>query len=381
MRQYETPDYREFAVLYRTNAQSRALEEAFMRYGIPYKIVGGVKFYMRKEIKDIVAYLRVIHNPDDSVCILRIINTPPRKIGPKTLEVLQAFASQNQISMFKAMERVNEIAELSAKAPIILKFTEQMRHFQKINQEFGAAGLLKHVITESGYKEFLLSERTPESEARFQNVQELVSVADKYEGLEPGISLATFLEEIALISDLDDLEEEQNGVTLMTLHSAKGLEFPIVYLVGLEEGVFPHSRSLFEPQELEEERRLMYVGITRAKDLLYLMYARQRMLYGEFKQNAPSQFLHDIPEALIEGLAVEPRRQYSFGARPIPSEDDSNFVPDLPELHEGDRVLHRSFGEGVVMGISGGVLTISFKDPSVGTKKLAASIAPLEKID
>lgn len=379
-RQHERPDYREFAVLYRTNAQSRALEEAFMRYGIPYKIVGGVKFYLRKEIKDIVAYLRVIHNPDDSVSLLRIINTPPRKIGPKTLETLQNFAAARNISFFRAMERVNEIPELGSKVVAIDIFTKLIRHFQNINQEFTAAGLIKHVISESGYRDFLLSDKSPDGETRLQNIQELVTVADKYEGLEPGISLATFLEEIALISDLDEIEEQANAVTLMTLHSAKGLEFPVVFLTGLEEGIFPHSRALFEPQELEEERRLMYVGITRAMNHLYLLHAKQRMLFGEFKQNAPSQFLVDIPENLVEGFLVD-RPMPSFASRPIPVEDFNDFAPaDTLNLSDGDRVRHPSFGEGVVLSVNGGIVTIAFKNPQAGIKKLALSIAPLEKL-
>lgn len=389
MRQHENPDYRDFAVLYRTNAQSRALEEAFMRYGLPYRIVGGVKFYLRKEIKDIIAYLRVIQNPDDTVSLLRIINTPARKIGAKTIETIQRFASNRDISLFRAMERIEENATLQSKQKAILDFVKLMRHFQEINQEFAAAGVIKHVISESGYRSMLLADKSPEGEARLQNIQELVTVADKYEALEPGISLATFLEEVALISDLDQIEDEHNAITLMTLHSAKGLEFPIVFMTGLEEGIFPHSRSLFEPQELEEERRLMYVGITRAMDHLYLMYARQRMLFGEFKQNAPSQFLLDLPEDLIEGTGslkqtsvgavnTEPRGHQSFGDRPIPVEDEEGL--SAVELSDGDRVHHRSFGEGVVLNVQGGIVTIAFKDPKAGIKKLALSIAPLKKL-
>ncbi len=383
VRAHETPTYSEFAALYRTNAQSRAIEEAFMRFGIPYKIVGGVKFYLRKEIKDLIAYLRVILNPEDSVSVLRIINVPARKIGPKTLELLQAFAIQRDLSIFRAMEHVYEIPELAGKIKQIEAFTVLIRHFQKLSEEFSVAGVLKHVIAESGYKEYLLEDKSPEGEARFQNIQELITVADKYEGLEPRTALATFLEEITLMTDLDDVDESQNSVTLMTLHSAKGLEFPVVFMTGLEEGIFPHSRSLFEPQELEEERRLMYVGITRAMDHLYLLHAQQRMLFGEFKQNAPSQFLLDIPEELIESSAkpsVPPSDPSSFNRRPIPVEEDySNLDPII--LYEGDLVRHRSFGEGVVMKIQGGIVTVAFKDPTVGIKKLSASIAPLEKLE
>jgi len=274
LRRQLTPDYREFAVLYRTNAQSRSLEEAFMRFGLPYKIVGGVKFYLRKEIKDLIAYLRVIHNPADSVCLLRIINNPPRKIGTKTIETLQEQAAFRDISLFKAMEESDN--------KHIQAFVKILQHLRLLSEEFAVAGLIKAVLSESGYRDFLLADRTPDGEARLENIGELISVADKYEALEPAVSLATFLEEVSLVSDLDSLDEQQNAVTLMTLHSAKGLEFPVVFITGLEEGIFPHSRALFEPHELEEERRLMYVGITRAMDHLYLLHASQRMLFGEF---------------------------------------------------------------------------------------------------
>lgn len=383
---HENPDYREFAVLYRTNAQSRVLEEAFMRYGIPYKIVGGVKFYMRKEIKDVLAYLRVIQNPDDDVSLLRILNVPARKIGGKTVEALQVFAGGRGISLFRALERAGEIGALSAaKAEVLEKFVAMIKHFQALNQEFAAAGVIKHVVSESGYRDFLLKDKA-EGEARLQNVQELSSVANKYEALEPGISLATFLEEVSLVSDLDTLDEQDNAVTLMTLHSAKGLEFGVVFLSGLEEGIFPHSRSLFEPQELEEERRLMYVGVTRAMHQLFLLHAKQRLLYGEFKQNAPSQFLMDIPEQLLHGYVDAPE----IGGRPIPVEDDFGFVPDeLPEddfgssngdLASGDRVAHPKFGEGLVLEVQGGIVTVAFERRHVGVKKLALSIAPLKRL-
>jgi DNA helicase-2/ATP-dependent DNA helicase PcrA len=376
------PDYRKFAVLYRTNAQSRTLEEAFMRFGIPYKVIGNVKFYLRKEIKDIIAYLRLIHNADDDLSLLRIVNTPNRGIGTKTIEHLQDFATMHGVSVFRAMERVDEIPQLSSKVETVKKFIAMIHHLQKCNSQFAAAGVTKHTVSETGFKDFLLKDKTPDAEARYQNVQELMSVANKYEALEPGISLSTFLEEIALITDLDSLEEEQNAVTLMTLHSAKGLEFPIVFLTGLEEGIFPHSRSLFEPQELEEERRLMYVGLTRAMDNLYLLYARQRMLFGEFKQNAPSQFLMELPEELVEGAGAAPqqstRDHRSFGDRPVPFEDEET-VEQL-SLADGDRVAHRSFGEGIVINVTGGVVTVAFKDQKAGVKKLALSIAPLKKI-
>ncbi len=379
LKSHESPVYKDFAVLYRTNAQSRVLEESFMRFGIPYKVVGSVNFYERKEIRDIVAYLRLIHNPDDSVSLMRIINTPARKIGPKSLEILQFFAAQNDISMFRAMERADEIHELGSKVGPVENFIKMIRRFQSLNQEFAAAGLIKHVIMESGYREFLLEDKTPDGEARLQNIQELASVANKYEALEPGQSLSTFLEEIALISDLDKLNDRDNAVTLMTLHSAKGLEFPVVFLTGLEEGIFPHSRSLFEPQELEEERRLMYVGLTRAMDFLYLLYAERRMVYGEFKSSAPSQFLNDIPEELYSSGAPA-NSAPEFDSKPIPVEEFVDDFYEEVELCDGDRVLHKTFGEGIILNVSGGVLTIAFKNSKIGVKKLSKTIAPLQKL-
>jgi DNA helicase-2/ATP-dependent DNA helicase PcrA len=376
LRSYESPEYKDFAVLYRTNAQSRVLEEAFMRHGIPYKIVGGVNFYERKEIKDMIAYLRLIQNPDDSVSLMRIINTPARKIGTKSLETLMSYAYANDISVFRAMERVHDISELGSKQAVFAAFADMIKHFQQLNREFSASGMIKHVLVESGYRDMLIADKTPEAEARLENIKELVSVADKYDALEAGLSLATFLEEVALISDLDKVADGDNAVTLMTLHSAKGLEFPVVFLCGLEEGIFPHSRSLFDPMELEEERRLMYVGLTRAMNFLVLLYAKQRMLYGEFKTNAPSQFLSDIPEELIEGAVVA--KTYDFDVRPIPIEEET-WIPQV-DLKDGDRVMHRSFGEGVVLTVNGGIITIAFKNPKFGVKKLAQSIAPLEKL-
>lgn len=418
---HETPDYRDFAVLYRTNAQSRVVEESMMRAGIPYRVVGGVKFYSRKEIKDLLAYLRLIINPSDSVSLMRIINTPPRKIGAKTLEQLQdlsrARGHQSLLSVMGDIENMgSESGFNDGKKLTLAKFASLITKMQKINQEFPASGVIKHLIAESSYKEFLL-DGSPEGEARFENVQELVSVASKYDKLEPGISLATFLEEVALISDLDKIEEQDNAVVMMTLHSSKGLEFPNVFICGLEEGIFPHSRSLLEPNELEEERRLMYVGLTRAMERVYLLCAERRLLYGEMKQNSPSQFLDDIPEDLVESNRVDLSRLsdgmdneggilgkflskteygWSRGMKRVPVESNEGFyvdqdfsdfdgvdeVPeDLIEYAAGDRVRHRTFGEGVVAVVQGGVLTIAFKDPNVGVKKLAVSVAPLEKME
>ena len=376
---HETPDYKEFVVLYRTNAQSRVFEEAFLRFGIPYKLIGGIKFYERKEIKDVVAYLRVIQNPADSVSLLRIVNNPPRKIGPKTIEQLQSYATEQGTTLYQAMQQVEQIEGMGSKAEPIKKFVELIKELQQINHEFSVSGLIKHVIDYSGYKTFI-NDGTLEGESRLENIYELVSVASKYDNLESGLSLNIFLEEIALISDLDNMEQSDNSVTLMTIHSAKGLEFPVVFLAGLEEGILPHSQSMLDREELEEERRLMYVAITRAKNKLYLLHAKTRLVYGSSQTNTRSQFLDDIPEELLETTEkkAKPINTSELSYTPIPVEEYPET--EVEELHDGDRVMHSTFGEGVVVSIRGGVITVSFKNIRYGIKKLAISIAPLKKI-
>lgn len=397
----EHPDYRDFVVLYRTNAQSRSIEEVFMRWGIPYKIVGGIRFYERKEIKDMLAYLRVIANPADSVSLLRIINTPQRNIGPKTLEKLQRMAQRMQVSLFAAMrsvkkpsgddeqgENVTEENEAgdelsSSKREAVKKFTALIERLQEYNKEHSASALLKFVLAESGYKQFI-DDGSIEGEARLENIAELISVAAKYDKLAPGMSLSIFLEEISLITDIDSLDEKDNAVTLMTLHSAKGLEFQTVFIAGVEEGLLPHSRAILSMQELEEERRLFYVGCTRAMDNLYLLYAKNRMFYGESRDSIPSQFLDDIPAEMLlkETDARMPQRRSSaaahFGTRPIPTEGPPKEALDFAD---GDRVHHKIFGDGVVVNVVGGIITVAFKNPKIGIKKLAINIAPLERIE
>ncbi|MBT7703618.1 UvrD-helicase domain-containing protein [Candidatus Peregrinibacteria bacterium] len=423
--EHEKPDYRDFAVLYRTNAQSRVIEESMMRYGIPYRIVGGVKFYKRKEIKDVLSYMRLIENPADTVSLLRIINTPPRKIGSRTLEVLhdlsRARGDEPLYSIIRDLEAIAENRFPETKVKTLKRFFDLILKLQKVNKEYPASGVIKHFLEESGYKEFLL-DGSSEGETRFENVQELISVASKYDKLEPGISLSTFLEEVALISDLDKIDDRDNALTLMTLHSAKGLEFRNVFICGMEEGVFPHSRSMFDPNELEEERRLMYVGLTRAMERAYLLYAERRLLYGDMKQNAPSQFLRDLPDELLEtnydddsilseaaqevggilGKYMTRKGDKRYGGmKRVPVEKATGFyadqepiydgVDELPddglsgpgdtiEYSPGDRVHHHTFGEGVVASVQGGVITVAFKDAKHGVKKLAASVAPLKKI-
>lgn len=391
VRGHESADYRDFVILYRTNAQSRVIEEVFMRYGMPYKIIGGIRFYQRKEIKDMLAYLRAIANPADSLSLMRIVNIPQRNIGPKTLEKIETFANTKDYSLFEAMLHIRDIEDdlPEAKKESIEKFAHLIRRLQKENSHATAGALIKFALDETGYKKFL-DDGTIEGEARLENVAELISVASKYDKLEPGMSLNVFLEEVALVSDLDTLDEKDNAVTLMTLHSAKGLEFPWVFIVGLEEGLLPHSQSIFNPEELEEERRLFYVGCTRAMDRLHLLYTKNRMLYGETQDVVPSQFLADIPPELVEtnfekapgarphtslrGPQGQSNPISAFEGTPIPLEKP------LQEFSDGDRVRHGTFGEGMVVSVAGGVVSVAFKDPKIGIKKLAISIAPLEKI-
>lgn len=377
------PNYNKFVVLYRTHAQSRVLEEVFLRFGIPYKIIGGVRFYERKEIKDMIAYLRVLLNPNDAVSLLRIINVPTRKIGAKTIESIQNYSGVNNISFWGALKQAKDIELKGTKSQDIEKFVKQIEKLMVIAKEQSASGVIRHVIENIGYKDFLKNDDSVEAEARLQNVMELISVASKYDKLEPGVSLDIFLEEVSLIANIDNLSEKDNSVTLMTLHSVKGLEFPYVFITGLEEGIFPHSRSMFEPEEFEEERRLMYVGMTRAKEALYLIFAKERMLYGESQANAPSQFLYDIPAELVEsnndefGKKKVEKRSRVTSLKRIPIEEAEVKIPDI---HDGDKVMHKSFGEGIAISVTGGIVTVAFKDPKIGIKKLALSIAPLIKI-
>ncbi len=395
--------YRDCVILYRTDAQSRVVEEAMLKFGIPYKIVGGIKFYERKEIKDLLSYLRLINNPSDTVSLLRIINVPARKIGEKTIETIQRYAVRENISFWQALKDLEKIEELRGAASLALQhFVQLIAQLKTLNRSYPAAPLIKHLLELSGYKKFL-DDGTPEGESRLQNVYELISVASKYDKLNPGESLSVFLEEVALIADVDNLDEQEDSVTLMTVHSAKGLEFSVVFLIGLEDGIFPHSRSLLERDELEEERRLMYVALTRAKDKLFLLHTRNRLLYGESQSNPPSQFIQEIPQDLFDALPsgkVSLNMQESRFFRPIPEETDQGLIyhqatsKPAPEqdklltvqrqqgnLRDGDRVLHDTFGEGTVISLQGGVATICFKSKKYGIKKLALSVAPLRKIE
>lgn len=299
-------DYNRFAILYRTNSQSRALEEACMAAGIPYRIYGGLKFYDRKEIKDIIAYLKLIYNTDDSQSFRRIVNVPKRAIGDTTVKNLADFADKEDISLFAACQRIEDALEIPPRTRAKLKdFSELILKFKDAQKSYSLQDFVTLVIEKTGYLAELQRENTPESEADIENLQELVNVAGEFVPEESDNTLGEFLQQVALVSDLDGMDDITNNVTLMTLHSAKGLEFPIVFLAGCDEGVFPHQRTFNIPSEMEEERRLMYVGVTRAEEKLYLTSAKRRQMWGEYKYYNPSRFLEEIPRQLLNSIGFE----------------------------------------------------------------------------
>ncbi len=371
------------AVMYRTNAQSRALEEVFVQYGMNYRLVAGTRFYERREVKDIIAYLRLILNSADSVSLMRVINVPPRGIGQRSLGNLSAWAGQEGTSLYQALELV---AVLEGPKPPLLNlraskalgvFYSLMAGLVARGRELNLVELFDLVIAKSGYQEYISSGQ--DGEERWENVLELRTVAQQYSDLEPLDGLTAFLERVALVSDVDSYDESIEAVTLITLHQAKGLEFAVVFITGLEEGLLPHYRSFDDPAQMEEERRLCYVGVTRAKERLYLIRAFRRSLMGGVSACEPSRFLESIPQHLVS------RGQPEAGeAGRLPSRDDDSLsVVDIPELKAGDRVRHSQFGEGVVVGYQpvrdDAEVVVDFR--WTGVKKLLFSFARLEKVE
>ena len=299
-------DYNRYAILYRTNSQSRALEEACMAASVPYRIYGGLKFYDRKEIKDIIAYLKLIYNTDDSQSFRRIVNVPKRAIGDTTVKNLQDYADKFDISLFAAAERIDENNEIPPRTRSKIKdFAQLILKFKDAQKNYSLQEFVTLVIEKTGYLAELQAQNTPESEADIENLQELVNVAGEFVPEDSDNILGEFLQQVALVSDTDNLDNIANNVTLMTLHSAKGLEFPVVFLAGCDEGVFPHQRTFNVPSEMEEERRLMYVGVTRAEEKLYLTSAKRRQMWGEYKYYNPSRFIEEIPRQLLETTSFE----------------------------------------------------------------------------
>jgi DNA helicase-2/ATP-dependent DNA helicase PcrA len=403
-------------VLYRTNAQSRALEDAFVRRNLPYRLVGATRFYERKEIKDAIAYLRLVHNPDDSLSLARVINEPPRRIGKASETALVQWAAQMGLSQTEALRVLSgERGELARKclapqamdeAPFanaaksaLLGFWRLLAGWIGAKHDLTVGQLLDRILEESGYSRYL-RDGTEEGEGRWENLQELRTVAASYADLPAGEGLAAFLEEVALVSDSDELPEEQSAPTLMTLHTAKGLEFPVVFIAGLEEGVFPHSRSKDDPDRMAEERRLAYVGITRAKRRLYLVHAFRRTLYGSTETYPPSQYLQDIPRHLVNGQGMRMRQEQARSTvrqqadaratiwspssrervQPASSAPIQPAAPRQAQFKPGQRVTHGIFGEGVVIKteLADDDEYVSVAFPGKGIKKLMASMAKLQ---
>jgi DNA helicase-2/ATP-dependent DNA helicase PcrA len=379
----------DIAVFYRTNAQSRVFEEVFLRVGLPYKVVGGVRFYERREVRDALAYLRVLNNPADTVSLRRILNVPKRGIGDRAEALIGAFADRERIGFAAALDRADQVPAMATRSlKSVQGFAQLLADLREI-VDSGAepAEILEAVLEKTGYVEELAAEGTIESEGRAENLAELVGVTREFNERVPDGTLAEFLEQVSLVADADSVPTDKGGqgvVTLMTLHAAKGLEFPVVFLTGLEDGVFPHMRTLGDASELEEERRLAYVGITRARQRLYLTRASVRSAYGQTSYNPPSRFLEEVPDALLDWRRLaEPA--IASAARSVITSGRGQGGPGLrpvPNLEPGDRVTHSAFGLGRVVATSGvgdkARASIDFGEP--GVKELLLRYAPLEKL-
>ena len=419
---FNTP-YGNMAVLYRTNVQSRAIEDAFMQMGVPYTMVGGLRFYDRKEIKDITAYLKLVYNPMDSISLRRIINVPKRGLGDTSMNKVEMYAVEHNLSLFEVIadpDAVNEIPGITARTRNpLLRFATFIMECVNQSDSLKVSELMEYILKESGYLDMLQEEKTEDNQSRIENLQEFISVAREFEKSDETADLEGFLSNVALVSDLDTNEMGDDQVTLMTLHSAKGLEFPIVFMAGMEEGVFPHSRTFLEPEEIEEERRTCYVGITRAQTKLYMTYAGMRTMFGRTNCNEPSRFLSEIPEEYKEETAA---RRGSFNSYSSWGNSGSSFVPrhvtqpaisagrtvsaaealsamdrrktqikaapgvikpDISiEWRAGDKCEHGKWGIGTVVEVKGSgeetEITIAF--PNMGIRKLMKKYAPIRKV-
>jgi DNA helicase-2/ATP-dependent DNA helicase PcrA len=386
----------DIAILYRTNAQSRVIEETLLKAGLNYNIVGGTKFYDRKEIKDILAYLRLVSNPDDDISFTRIVNVPKRGVGATSLEKIASYAAINGLSFFQAIQQVDFIGVSAKAANALDSFRQMIENLTNMQDYLSITELTEEILDKTEYREMLKAEKSIEAQSRLENIDEFLSVTKNFEQKSEDKTLVAFLTDLALIADIDQLdqkEEESGGkdaITLMTLHAAKGLEFPVVFLMGLEEGVFPHSRSLMEEAEMEEERRLAYVGITRAEQELYLTNAKMRTLFGRTNMNPESRFIAEIPDDLLENLnekketratsarKMQPRR----GPVSRPVSYASKTGGDTLNWAVGDKAGHKKWGTGTVVSVKGEgegtELDIAFPSP-VGVKRLLAAFAPIEK--
>jgi DNA helicase-2/ATP-dependent DNA helicase PcrA len=380
--------YHDFAILYRTNAQSRSIEETFIHFGIPYRIVGGQRFYDRKEIKDVIAYLRLLYQPEDRISFERVVNVPTRGIGAKSIEHFYDWMLENGFGLFRGITEVANCPQLTTKARNGLsELGDLLAGLREIIDTVPPAAVVDSLIRRIDYLKFL-DDGSPQGESRQENVKELIGVAQGYQD----VGLNEFLEEVALVSDIDQTNFGGDAVTLMTLHAAKGLEFPVVFMTGMEETIFPHSRALYDPTEMEEERRLCYVGMTRAREELYMIYASSRMLYGGIQHNPPSRFLSEIDGEFKAADSLDNWGSSGYGQSssgingayqdqssiPLGLQTDASEPRYVPELNEGDAVNHQVFGMGTVLEMDGDNAVIYFKGK--GTKKLNIAFAPLEKL-
>ncbi|MGG2017015.1 DNA helicase PcrA [Bacillus sp. S10(2024)] len=391
--------YTDFAVLYRTNAQSRMVEEIFLKSNIPYKIVGGIKFYDRKEIKDMLAYLRLIANPDDEISFARIINVPKRGVGATSIDKIINYGVQNGLSLTAVLDEIEHVGVSAKIAKTVADFAKQLHNWVNMQEYLSVTELVEEVLEKTGYRDALKNERTLESEGRLENLDEFLSVTQTFESQSEDKSLVAFLTDLALVADIDRVDEDPTAgeeVILMTMHSAKGLEFPVVFILGLEEGIFPHTRSLMEEDEMQEERRLAYVGITRAEEELYVTNAQMRTIFGRTSMNKESRFISEIPEDLIEALhEVKPKRE-TFGAKSKPTTTTtvrSRSAVVRPAVKTtggeqigwsvGDKASHQKWGIGTVVSVKGEgdgkELDIAFPSP-IGIKRLMAKFAPVTKV-
>ncbi len=396
-------EYKDFAILYRNNALSRVIEDRLVKNSIPYRLLGGVPFYSRKEIKDIMCYLKVLYNPADDVAFKRIINVPKRGIGDATIEKLSVFAQRNGVSVYDAILRVGEISELKSRAKKLSEFAKLIESLREDVLSLNISDLLEAIIFKTGYKEELEKEGTEEAFGRIENLNELISKATEFEEHSERADLSAFLEEVALVAEIDNYSEDDDTVVLMTLHSSKGLEFPTVFIAGFEEGIFPSYRSILDPSPVavEEERRLCYVGITRAKKKLYITCAKTRMQHGQYISNAPSRFIKELPKKFIEeDIVFEPKNEMKrnfgndFGGRKngYVSNKGSNYSSYSKMLAPkgvtldfgvGDKVRQAKYGIGVVREIvpAGADYEVTVEFSEVGTKKFMAMLSKFKKIE
>ncbi|WP_394219501.1 DNA helicase PcrA [Halobacillus trueperi] len=393
--------YQDVAILYRTNAQSRTIEETFVKAGVPYQMIGGTKFYDRKEIKDLLAYLRLIANPNDDLSFQRVVNEPKRGVGKTSMDKMLAYAADHDISLYEAAAEVDFVGVSAKAAKAIMGFRKMIQTWAEQQEFLSATDMVQEVIDKTGYEEMLMNEKSIEAQSRLENIEEFKSVTKNFEENAEDKTLVAFLTDLALIADIDSMNEDPSSddtVTLMTLHSAKGLEFPVVFLIGMEENVFPHSRALMEEEEMEEERRLAYVGITRAEKELFISHAKMRTLYGRTNMNPISRFIHEIPEELVEGKEQKEelpffnkkRESTPFGAKPQAA--PKKRAAKKPEKKSsggekigwqpGDKAQHKKWGEGTVVKVQGEgdamELDIAFPAPT-GIKRLLARFAPITK--